>query len=225
MFTHKLDGDLLFARIYELDLCCDQCGEVFYLNSVGRSMNQVTGSRKKFDPGPYNFRTGRFTCPSCKAVFGIGVYVFPIENKDGQLDRHGEAPPVDWVPTYRQGMALRAQTTGRLAWEAQGWMAPRNTVVREGCRCRIIGQAVNGTIVDLGGKNKNDGTADYQPTVRPAKKPYRTRFLINASCPIHGGLVDQEGLAGAAKSIPAGTEIVELKKEPGQAGGNGGKKE
>jgi hypothetical protein len=208
MFTHKLDGDLLFARIYELDLCCPQCGETFYLNSVGRSQTQVPGRRKKFDPGPYNFRTGRFTCPSCHSTFGIGVYVFPIENKDGITDRHGEAPAIDWVPTYRQGLALRNQTTARVAMAPQGWRAARNTVVRDGCLCRIQGQSVGGRYLDGDGREVGG---------KPAKKPYRTRFYINPDCPIHGGLVDREigekTPAGVARSVPAGTEIVDLSSD------------
>ncbi len=203
MFTHRLDGDRLFGRVYELDLECPQCGECFYLNSVGRNWSQVPGRRNKkgFDAGPYNFRTGRFSCPSCHSTFGVGLYLFPIENKDGQLDRHGEAAPVDWVPTYRQGIALRNQTTGRFALKAQEWMAPRNTVVREGCTCQIKAQQVNG--------------GSMWP-VRPARKPYRTRFIINPDCAIHGGLVDREigenCPAGVARTVPAGTEIVEIKE-------------
>ncbi len=210
MFTHKLDGDRLFGRVYELDLECPQCGECFYLNSCGRSMLQVPGRRKTWDPGPYNFRTGRFTCPSCYAAFGVGLYLFPIVDRDGQLARHSDAPPVDWVPTYRQGIALRNQTTARVALQAQPWKAPRNTVVRDGCTCRIQAQGVNGRGVD------ERGFPNKGPGGRPAKKPYRTRFLINPDCKIHGGLVDREigekTPAGVARSVPAGTEIVEIKK-------------
>ncbi|PYQ25653.1 MAG: hypothetical protein DMF56_27040 [Acidobacteria bacterium] len=215
MFTHRLDGDRLFGRVYELDLECPQCGECFYLNSVGRNWSQVPGRRNKkgFDAGPYNFRTGRFSCPSCHSTFGVGLYLFPIENKDGQLDRHGEAAPVDWVPTYRQGIALRNQTTGRMAFAPQGWTAARNTVVREGCRCRIRGQSVNGRAFDTAGEAFC--SPEHRAAVRPAKKPYRTRFVINPACPIHGSLVDREigenCPAGVARTVPAGTEIVEIK--------------
>jgi hypothetical protein len=218
MFTHKLDGDILFARIYELDLECGQCGETYYLNSVGRSWLQVPGRRKNFDPGPYNFRTGRFTCPSCHTTFGIGVYVFPILDRDGQLARHGEEPPIDWVPTYRQGIALRNQTQARMAFEPQAWKSPRNTVVRDGCTCRIKGQSVNGQAFETAGEAM--GSPEHRAAVRPAKKPYRTRFYINPDCAIHGGLVDREigekTPAGVARSVPAEVEMVEIKPTSSQ---------
>jgi hypothetical protein len=196
MFTNKLDGDRLFARIYELDLECAQCGEVFYLNSVGRSSLQVPGRRKRWDPGPYNFRTGRFTCPSCKTTFGLGGYVFPIRDADGQLSRHGEEPPVDWVPTYKQGVALREQTGGRIDGEPRRWIDAKNSVVRPGCTCQIRGMS----------------TLTVQ--MKPAKKPYKTRLIINPACAVHGSLAETvDERAGTAKSVPAGTEIVTVREE------------
>jgi hypothetical protein len=188
MFTDRLDGDRLFGRIFELQLECARCGEVHHLTSPGRTPSiQAPGRKRHWSPGPYNFRTGRFTCPSCGATFGVGVLVYPID------DRHGEVAPEDWCPTWEQAIALRNQASCAMVvgqkngywnhpeWKAQDairrshrapeyeamekatgwkWRDPKNTVVRQGCLCKIR--------VGVQGK-----------AVRP-------RFTVNPACPVHG---------------------------------------
>lgn len=174
MFTHRLDGDRCFGRVFELDLGCPQCGEVFHLNSPYRTVHQKPGRhtyeravdqgrRRRFSPGPYNYRTGRFKCPSCELVLAVGLYLYPVD------DRHGEDVAADWAPTYREAIALREQTVSMLAPIAVRWKMGRNTVVREGCCCRIHG----------GTKERTRET--------------RTKFVMNKDCPIHGCLVNENG--------------------------------
>ncbi len=169
MFTHRLDGDRVFGRVYELDLACPQCGEVFHLNSPYRNPHQRPGRHRHQDVGPYNFRTGRFSCPSCEVVFAVGLYLYPVADKDGQLPRHGEEVAVDWAPTYREAVALREQTVSMLAPASVKWRMGRNTVVREGCLCRIHGGTTERTRMS------------------------RTKFVMNKKCPIHGCLVNENG--------------------------------
>jgi hypothetical protein len=166
MFSSRLDGDRIFGRVYELDLECPQCSEVYHLNSPGRNIMQHPSRHPRWSPGPYNYRTGKFRCPSCESVFAVGLYLYPVD------DRHGEDVAEDWTPTYRQGLALRNQTVSYLAPMAVRWKAARNTVIRDGCVCRIRG-----------------GTRGKSKWGTP--KDMRCRFIINPDCPIHGCLIEE----------------------------------
>lgn len=174
-----------------MDLECIGCGEVFHLESVGRRRpskppghkggRQDDGHGHALDPGFYNFRTGRFTCPSCGLTVAVGVLVFFVEggpgskvHDNGQFGESPQCPPPDWTPTYAQALALRNQTAGNAIYtRSAAWMDPHNSVVRATCRCQIIA------------KPGSPGPHGKGP------RKFKTRFIPSAECPIHGGQATQ----------------------------------
>jgi hypothetical protein len=136
------------------------------LEGEKRRRKYLTDKIEKFRirPGGYNHRTGRFTCPSCNLTLALGIVAYPVK-----VERHPDSPgagepPPDWVPNYRQALALRRQAVSKLSHRTPGWRDQKNIVCREGCCCLI--------------RARGEGRAEDE-----------LKFLVNPQCPIHGSLV------------------------------------
>lgn len=150
---HSLDGTRIFARISAVDFECPGCGAVHILRPVS---SRKTG---------WNPRAGLFRC-DCGTAYAFGLLIYPVV---------GAAPrqiAADWVPSARQGAALRQLTsnTGIYLADAQRQQKhhPRNRTAT--CTCYL------------------------EPRIRPGEEIPDYHPIVNPKCPVHRG--------GQATSLP-----------------------
>jgi hypothetical protein len=79
----------------------------------------------------------RFDCPSCSAIFGLGIVAWPI--------RQGARiqPAEDSIPTKRQALEIRAQSGGWFLKTKTGGNEPRNVKITQPCECEPNSRFVN----------------------------------------------------------------------------------
>lgn len=114
-----------FGRIDRFTCECPRCGQILraQLDQLVGQVRRTLARQAKAAPRPrahsrkldgspagqrltYNPLTSRLVCPQCGQVFGVGLLLYPVRERDtGQQ-------PYDQRPTYKQLLALRELAGG-----------------------------------------------------------------------------------------------------------------
>lgn len=107
----------IYAAIRDFRVACPKCGEVYVM---------ATDEREKGEPAHFNRNSSRFDCPSCKAVFLVGLVLWPARTP---LRRHSR--PADTVPSWREAAALADISRGIAATRERGFNERVNVLEEE----------------------------------------------------------------------------------------------
>jgi hypothetical protein len=124
MFTDKVQGTRLFARLRSFDFECPRCGRIYMISPKTRYTW-------------YNPRTATFKCTACNLALAFGLLMYPISP--------GGAPnvriPEDTVPDPRQAAALRQLQTAVHLDKSQArphGTGAVNKMLRQPCNCQVL---------------------------------------------------------------------------------------
>lgn len=127
-------GDHFFARIECARLECPRCGYIdqfkghMVKGKVGNPRRRLQERAKEL--GGWDPLTSRWTCPSCRLRFVLGILAWPIGK--------GSATPTlprDQVPEVRQLAEIRAQAEGLWMQTPIDPWRPDGTNICPGCTC------------------------------------------------------------------------------------------